>query len=65
MTVKKKTSGKKILTTQCSTCGEGVGRGGHLCVPVSRKDQTCSWCGSLIMDARHMCNLKLKKGGGN
>ena len=45
----------------CETCGKKVAQNGHLCVPVTRRDETCDWCGSLIMDARHMCDKKLKK----
>ena len=45
----------------CATCGTKVTGGGHLCVPVTGHDETCDWCGSLIMDARHMCDRKLKK----
>jgi hypothetical protein len=46
---------------KCKTCGKTGGREGHLCVPALRKDATCDWCGSLIMDARHMCDKKLRK----
>jgi hypothetical protein len=52
---------KKNAVKKCKTCKEPAEVGGHLCVPVSRKDHTCDWCGSLIMDARHMCDTKLKK----
>ena len=49
------------MAEKCKTCGKAIGREGHLCVPLKRKDPTCDWCGSLIMDARHMCDKKLKK----
>jgi DNA-directed RNA polymerase subunit RPC12/RpoP len=45
----------------CKTCGKTVRDHGHLCAPLKAKDHTCDWCGSLIMDARHMCDTKLKK----
>ncbi len=51
----------KKRTLICGTCGDKVGDKGHLCVPVASGDHTCSWCGSLIMDARHMCGGKLKE----
>jgi len=46
---------------KCKTCKKVVGGDGHLCVPVTRRDSACEWCGALIMDARHMCDQKLKK----
>jgi len=49
-------AGKK----KCKTCGKTVTRTGHLCVPLKGEDQTCDWCGCLILDARHMCNDKIK-----
>ncbi len=51
---------KKMRKKVCKTCGKTVTRHGHLCVPVTGADHTCDWCGSLIMDARHMCNAKIK-----
>ncbi len=51
---------KKTAQGKCKTCGSSVTKSGHLCTPVTRKDETCDWCGSLIMDARHMCDKKLK-----
>jgi predicted RNA-binding Zn-ribbon protein involved in translation (DUF1610 family) len=45
----------------CTSCGVTTKEHGHLCIPVRAKDKTCDWCGSLIMDARHMCDKKLKK----
>ena len=52
---------KKVVSKKCETCGKQALVSGHLCAPVSRQDHTCDWCGSLIMDARHMCDSKLKK----
>ncbi len=46
---------------KCKTCGKIAGNKGHLCIPLAGPKHTCDWCGSLIMDARHMCNRKLKK----
>ncbi|MGA1825152.1 MAG: pyridoxamine 5'-phosphate oxidase family protein [bacterium] len=47
--------------TICPTCLENGGDSGHLCVPVDKKDETCSWCGSLIVNERHVCNEKVKE----
>ena len=52
---------KKVVLKKCKTCGKSAKENGHLCTPVSKKDHTCDWCGSLIMNARHMCDSKLKK----
>lgn len=52
---------KKTQMMKCKTCGGSTGPGGHLCVPTGKKDAMCDWCGSLIMDERHMCDKKLKK----
>lgn len=52
---------KEKDSQKCKTCGKDAGQHGHLCVPVRSGDDTCDWCGSLIMDARHMCDKKLKK----
>lgn len=49
------------MKKKCSTCKKTISHEGHLCTPVSAKDTTCDWCGSLVMDARHMCDKKLKK----
>ena len=49
------------MSHACKTCGRETTESGHLCVPVSKKDSKCSWCGSLIMDERHACNEKLKE----
>ena len=45
----------------CKTCKKETADSGHLCVPVSKKDEKCEWCGSLIADERHVCNNKIKK----
>jgi DNA-directed RNA polymerase subunit RPC12/RpoP len=45
----------------CKTCGKETIESGHLCVPVNKKDSKCDWCGSLLMDERHMCSDKLKE----
>lgn len=52
---------KKKISKKCKTCAKTIVKNGHLCVPVKRTDHTCDWCGSLIMDARHMCNKKLQE----
>ena len=52
---------KTRATKKCGTCGKTAVKDGHLCVPVKAKDATCDWCGSLIVDERHMCNDKLKE----
>lgn len=49
------------MPKKCKTCGKDIGRDGHLCVPLSRRDKTCEWCGALVMDERHICDRKLKK----
>ena len=45
----------------CPTCQQPAGQDGHLCVPVTRKDKKCDWCGALIVDERHLCNEKVKE----
>ncbi len=49
------------MAKKCKTCGKAIKSSTHLCVPLTSAEHTCDWCGSLIMDARHMCNKKLKK----
>ena len=49
---------KKLM---CPTCLQPTGEDGHLCVPVGKKDKKCEWCGSLILDERHLCNDKIKQ----
>jgi len=44
----------------CPTCHQPVGEEGHMCVPVTREDKTCDWCGALIPDERHLCSEKIK-----
>ena len=45
----------------CPTCQQQTAAQGHLCVPVRAKDETCSWCGALIPDERHVCDEKIKE----
>ena len=47
--------------SECPTCKEKTGHDGHLCVPVSKKDESCDWCGSLIVSERHLCHDKVKE----
>ena len=46
-------------TKVCPTCNEGTEEG-HLCVPLSKKEKKCEWCGSLIVNERHLCDGKSK-----
>ncbi|MFH1783694.1 MAG: hypothetical protein ABH868_02195 [bacterium] len=46
---------------KCPTCMKETKEGGHLCVPVKKKDEKCDWCGALIADQRHLCDDKLKE----
>ena len=43
----------------CPTCHQAT-QEDHLCVPVSKKDKKCDWCGSLIVNERHLCQDKIK-----
>ena len=52
---------KKEKKDYCLTCHQPVGEHGHMCVPLSREDQTCDWCGALIPDERHLCSDKIKE----
>lgn len=45
----------------CPTCAKPTDKKGHLCVPVSKKDDRCDWCGSLIVNERHLCDKKVKE----
>ena len=45
---------------KCPTCGKSTERG-HMCVPVSKEDEKCEWCGSLIVNERHLCGSKVKE----
>lgn len=45
----------------CPTCGEATCEAGHLCVPAELEEETCDWCGSLIVNERHMCEGKVPK----
>jgi hypothetical protein len=49
------------MVHSCKTCGKATTDSWHLCVPVHKKDSKCDWCGSLLMDERHMCNGKIKE----
>lgn len=46
---------------QCPTCQQTITGSGHLCVPVKPDDETCDWCGALMVDKRHLCNDKVKE----
>lgn len=45
----------------CPTCLQFTGKGGHLCIPVTKEDELCHWCGALVADERHLCNDKVKE----
>ena len=45
----------------CPTCKQPTTPAGHLCVPTTKKDTTCDWCGALIADERHLCSKKVKE----
>jgi hypothetical protein len=45
---------------QCTTCKTKIGPDGHLCIPITKKDESCDWCGSMIVNQRHLCNDKVK-----
>lgn len=45
----------------CPTCMQKSGSTGHMCVPASKKDEKCSWCGAMIPTERHLCNEKVKE----
>ena len=45
----------------CATCNKPTGKDGHMCVPLEKHDETCKWCGAMIMTERHMCNDKLQE----
>ena len=46
---------------KCPTCKKKINPAGHLCVPRTKKDHSCDWCGSLILNERHMCHDKIKE----
>ena len=52
---------EKKKASVCPTCQQPVGKEGHLCVPLTKKDKTCDWCGALIPSERHLCDEKVKK----
>lgn len=43
----------------CPTCKKETEKG-HACVPLSDKDHKCEWCGSLVLEHRHLCKEKIK-----
>ncbi|MEN6346207.1 MAG: hypothetical protein ABFE16_12985 [Armatimonadia bacterium] len=43
----------------CPTCGGAACAAGHLCTPVDHEAEKCDWCGSMIVNERHMCSGKL------
>jgi len=43
----------------CPTCQENTTEG-HLCIPTTKKDKKCAWCGALIVNERHLCQDKIK-----
>jgi len=45
----------------CLTCLEQCDAEGHMCVPKNRKDEKCKWCGSMILNERHLCSDKVKE----
>ena len=45
----------------CPTCKKPVGKDGHMCTPLDKKDKKCTWCGALIVNERHICNEKLQE----
>jgi len=45
----------------CPTCLQTTGKEGHMCVPVTKEDKKCDWCGSLIVNERHLCEDKIKE----
>jgi hypothetical protein len=45
----------------CPSCSGKTGEAGHLCVPISKKDEKCSWCGALIPNERHLCCDKVQE----
>jgi thymidine kinase len=49
------------MEKKCPTCNEPINADGHMCVPTTKKDEKCEWCGSLIPNARHLCSEKVKE----
>ncbi len=53
---------KKLDTENfCPTCQQPVMEDGHMCIPATKKDKVCDWCGALIPNERHLCNDKIKE----
>lgn len=46
------------MSYTCNTCGAVADAPGHLCNPCDDKE-TCSFCGTPEVDARHICQDKL------
>lgn len=44
----------------CPTCHQSSSED-HLCVPTTKKDKKCDWCGALIVNERHLCQDKIKE----
>lgn len=57
----KKSSSFKKHKHQCPTCKKLTREDGHLCIPLSKRDKKCDWCGALIAQERHLCSDKLKE----
>ena len=49
-----------FVKEKCPTCQQQACSDGHLCVPITKKDEKCEWCGSLIADQRHLCKEKVR-----
>jgi len=45
---------------KCATCGK-ESRGGHLCSPIENTNDKCDWCGSMILNRRHVCKEKVSE----
>jgi len=45
----------------CPTCDKPVSEGGHMCSPEKLGDEKCDWCGSTIVDKRHLCSGKVSE----
>lgn len=58
---KKSRGAKTEMDKACPTCLQPTGTVGHMCVPVTKEDEQCNWCGALVVDERHLCNEKVKE----
>ncbi|UCH89992.1 MAG: hypothetical protein JSV49_04950 [Thermoplasmata archaeon] len=45
----------------CPNCSEETCAEGHLCNPKEQEDAKCTWCGSLVINQRHVCGEKAKE----